>query len=361
MIDWLDLTRDVRFGVEQVSQHDLDTVLGELEGIVMPESSVECGYYTDGRCSSTITFIGDSYIPDAMLRPYVSIPEIGYKRELGLYVVTEMPSTRANGVWVHTATLESILTAMSFEESGKVWAVQANGSCKTAMRQMLERCGRKYRDEDAPTYIVRETRLMPSDQNWLSRLYDLANLCGIRLEMDGHGTVVLEKYVLPLHKSPCMRLDLSDPRGVLSELSLETNYASRPTKVIVRCKYSETVNGETREMEVVGYAEASGSYSAATRGYEVTHTIEASDMTPRTVTEATRRARESLNGKLAEIIDWEFETPYLPLWEGDVVEIVIPDGNYAGVRKCLVKSMEISFTGRIRLSLKETSSPDEED
>ena len=86
-----------------------------------------------------------------------------------------------------------------------------------------------------------------------------------------------------------------------------------------------------------------------------------SELSPQTVARAQQLANQYLKEQAAELITWELTTTYLPIWEGDVVDLVINDGMnaYRGVRKCLVKNIELDLaTMTMHLTLKETASGD---
>lgn len=361
MTDWLDQTHAKNLIVERVSPNNIDEVIGELEGVDRGSSTIECGYYTDTRTSASLTVVGDSYERNQFLRPIVEIPDLGYRRELGLYLVKADPASRPMSQWVYELELQSMLYGLSTDISGSPWAISTNGKALTAMRQMLEKCNRTYLVKDANDYVFKSPKAFEVGTSYLTRLYGLTEQSDNRLDVDGHGRVTIGKYVNPTAKAPVVTLDVNDPRGIIQALSRSTDYLSIPGRVVVHCKYSETANNKTVEKEVIGQAEANGSSSPNTRGYTVTDYRDVPDLSPKTVTRANQLAQEYLNRAVTELVEWEVETPYIPVWEGDVVELVVHDGlsGYRGTRRCLVKNMSIELLHfGITMTLKEVGSGD---
>lgn len=360
MTDWLDVTLKKNVVIEKVSPTDVDEVIGILEGVDRGSSSIECGYYTDTRASGSLSVVGDSYERFQFLRPIVEVPEIGHRRELGLYLVWNDPASKPASEWVYDLELQSVLYAMSTHTSGRVWTLASNSKAMTAARQMLSKCGRQYVISGSD-YAMKSPKVFDADTSWLSRLYGLSEVSGNRIDMDGHGRITIQRYVEPSAKTPKMTLDISDPRGIIQSIGMSSNELSMPNQVVVRCSYSETVNGKTVDREVVGQADLSGKFSAATRGYTVTSYVEQTDMSPRTVARANQIAKEKLARETAGIVEWEIETPYLPLWEGDVVSLLVSDGpsGHTDSRTCLVKaiSMELLHCG-MTITLKEVTAKD---
>lgn len=361
MSDWFDLTMDKNLVVERVSTSDIDEVLGTLEGVDRKSTSIECGYYTDTRTSGSMTVVGDGYVRDQFLRPVIEVPAMGHRRELGLYLVKADPATRPVTEWEYRLELQSMLYGLSTDKAAKPWVMAKNSKALTAIGQMLSTCGRPWVNHGANDYMYKSAKVMDAGGSYLSRLFELCKQANDRLDVDGHGRVTVSPYVQPSAKTPSFTLDMDDPRGIVAGISRSSDYASLPGRVVVHCKYTETVNSKSVEREIVGQADATGHSSSKVRGYMVTDFRDMPDMTPRTAARANQLAKEYLQRDLTELVEWEVETPYLPLWEGDVVELVVHDGltQYVGRRKCLVKNMTIDLLHfGMKMTLKEVTSGD---
>lgn len=364
-IDWLDASLRKVVRVEQVSQTNIDDSYGPLDGVRLDASSIEAGYYTDTRTAGTIKVVGDEWIRNSFIRVIIELPDHDWSREIGTYLVSSDDSERKNGEWIYNLKLKSLLYALSTDLAVRPWTVAKNATVLNAARQILNTCGRKFVINNATDYKVRNAVVMPSGDSYLSRLFSLCDTSNNRLDVDGHGRVTISKYVVPDAKTPVFTFDLSDPRGVSEDsISRTTDYLSMPGRVVVSYKYQVQQGNKSQEREIVSSIDATGHASSKVRGYMVTKRYSVSDMTPATQAKANSLAKSYMNLNSKELVEYEFQTPYLPIWEGDVVELVIPDGisDYTGKRKCLVKNVELDLsTLMMNLTLKETASGDEED
>lgn len=363
-MDWLDASMRKNLVIEKVSPNDIDEVVGILDGVDRASSSLECGYYTDTRTSGTLSVVGDSWQRNVFLRPVLELPDMGLRRELGTYLVWDDGGTRDMNTWTYSLKLHSLLYGLSTEVSGSPWTIATNAKALTAIDQMLNRCGRPHNLIGANDFAFKSAKVLEADKSWLSRLYALCDVSNNRLDIDGHGRVTVSSYVLPSAKTPILTIDVSDPQGVVQSLSRSSSALSMAGQVVVYCKYTETSNGKTKELEIVGRANATGDSSRAVRGFMVTDFREIQDLSPRTVARANQLAAQYLQRATTELVEWNVKTPYLPLWEGDVVSLVVHDGlgGYQGERRCLVKSISLDLLHlEMSLTLKEVASGDWEE
>ena len=186
---------------------------------------------------------------------------------------------------------------------------------------------------------------METGTSRLARCFDLADMSNNRLEVDGHGVVRLERYVEPSVKAPEVSLELADPRGVVSDgVKRSSNWLATPSMAVVSYQYSDNTGGETIQREITASVSVSAANhgSMSQRGYNVTDYTSLSEMNPPTYNQALAIARQKLQEGQIERIEWNVESTFLPIWEGSVIELVIPgEGDYTGARKCLVKSLDI--------------------
>lgn len=361
--DWANLNRTNALDFVMVSPQNLNIELGKLDGVVRSSSSLSAAYYTDTRTSGKLMYMGDGWIRNSFIRVVYRIPEWGYQRELGTYIVTEDPGTRVNGEWSRTLTLHSALYGLSTDLGAGPWTVKQGSMAKDAIKQMLDSCKRPMRDLSAKDSRISSPIVYETGTSYLERLFDLCSVTSNRLDVDGRGNVTIAPYVEPKRKSAAFRLDLADARGlVIDGLELTTNYLEMPGRAVVSYQYSETVNGESVQKEINASADATGEQSSGTRGYMVTDYQHLSEMTPATYQRALELAKKRLSEKSNELVEWKVKCLYLPIWEGDVVELFVHDGpsRYRGVRHCLVKNLELELEHMaMTLTLKETASGDD--
>lgn len=360
--DWADLTRRDELQFVMVSQNDLDTAIGTLEGVDLSGSSLSAAYYTDERTSGQLRVVGDGWVRNSLIRIVHRVEAWGYSRELGTYIVEADPAIRENGEWVRTLELKSMLHALETDLGTHEWLVAQGASAKAACSQMLATCKRPHLDLSSNDRVVSAPIVYESGTSYLTRLLDLCTNSDNRLDVDGHGNVTIAPYVPPAARQAAFRLDLADPRGIVEDgISLNTDYLSMPGRAIVSYRYSD--EGSSDQREIVAVADATGEASSAARGYMVADFQSLTEMEPATYERALQIARETLESRSREKVEWEINCAYLPIWEGDVVELVVHDGDarYQGVRHCLVKNVELSLEHMsMRLTLKETASGDDE-
>lgn len=353
-LDWKDPRHSDELIVQMVSQTNPGTVIGELGGIDRTESSLSAMYYSDTRVSGTLVFIGDGWVRGSFLRLIHRIPEWGWSRTLGTFAVSNDDAVREDGVWKTRLELRSMLHTLSEDYAEKPWTLAKGASPLAAMQQVLRAAKRPYVSSGALSGRITSALVMESGKSQLSRLFALSEASGNRIDVDGNGNVTIRKYVAPSQRTSTWELDLEDPRGlVVDGLTRSTDWMSIPSRVIVIHKDGEK--------EVSGHADSTGATSAASRGYRISQVRQLDEMSPATAQRAQQLARKYLAEESVELVEWEMETPYLPIWEGDIVDLIVHDGpqRYRGRRKCLVKSLDLDLGDMsMRLRLKETASGD---
>lgn len=368
-LDWLDQTREDELHAYLVSPTNPDDIFDELLSVDWAASSISCGYYTDTRTSGSLVFVGDNYKPrGAFVRIVYEVPAWGYTRELGTFAPIEDPTARQNGQWKTTLELHSMPYTMSLDIATCPMQISAGANILTAMEYELTQAGRAYVFKDPNAYIFAHPKIMETGKSRLSRLFELCTLSDNRLDVDGHGRMTIEPYVLPAKRPTVATIDLSDPRGIAYDsVTRSTDWLGMPTTAAVSYSYSDKdANGEsvTREINAAVSVLATNHASKTVRGYNIVDFREITDLSPATAAAAQQLAKTYLERDAYEKIEWEITTKFLPVWEGDVVELLVPDGDplYAGTRRCMVKNIDLSFPHMdMTLTLKETNTPDEED
>ena len=360
-MDCKDLTRTMELHAYMVPPTNLDDTYGELEGVDWDSLSITCGYYTDTRVSGSLSVVGGNWIRGSFLRIVMRIPGEGYERELATFAVSNDNSEYQNGVWVTDLELISMLHTMSLDLAPSIKAIAAGSSVLAAFRSECEAAGRKYECGAAFDAKTGGVTIMETGSSRLARCFDLSSMSNNRLDVNGHGVVTLERYTEPKAKAPVMTLDLQDERGVVADgISRTSNWLSTPSVAVVSYQYSDSANGETIQREITAsvYVSATDHGSMSQRGYNVTDYTSLSEMNPPTYNQALAIAKQKLQEGQIEDIEWNIESTFLPIWEGDVIDLVIPEGNdYSGTRRCLVKSIDIKgqFLD-MSISLKEVTS-----
>ena len=359
MTDWKDQARADRLRFDMVSPTNIDAVYGELTGVVLHDSSITCGYYTDTRTAGTLTVRGDGWRRGSLVRVTHTAP--GWRNVIGTYIVGNDDGERGHGGWGQTLELRSILHGLSTDRLTGPFTVARGGYALAAIKKLLASRGRRAVYSRPTDHRYGSAKVYPTGEAVLSVLFDLCAASGNRLDVDGRGRVTVGRYVRPASKTPKLTVDLADPRGTVDGgVSLHTNYLEMPTNAVV--SYRDGYGDDAREIRATATVAKGSHASRGARGYTVTEYRELTEMSPKTWGEAQKRADRLLRDGSRELVEWTLTTRYLPLWEGDMVTLSVPDGRYKGKRKCLVKSADIDLgTMAMKVVLKETASGDEED
>lgn len=360
-MDYKDLTRQGELHAYMIPPQKLDDSYGELLGVDWSSLSISAGYYTDTRTSGSLDIIDGNWVRGSFLRIVFEIPEQNYRREIGTYAVVSDNAVRRNGVWKTTLELQSMLWTMNQDLTPMPLTLAKGSFASTALKRELNDAGREYVTPFGGDAKMTGPTALEGGQSKLSRAFILCNWSRTRLDVDGHGRITCKKYTEPASQTPKLSLDLLDERGVVKDgVSRSTNWAEMPSSYIVSYKYTDKdANNKSVEKEIraeVHLSSPKAHQTLANRGYEVSVYESLNDMSPKTYARAVEIAKQKLLARTSESVEWELETKYLPVWEGDVITLEIPDGitDYQGKRKCLVKALDM--TGPyldMRITLKE--------
>ena len=369
-MDWKDLTRKGELHAYLVSPNNLEIIEEELLGIDWSSLKISGAYYSDSRTSGSLRTHYANWNQDDAHTPFVrivyEIPEWNYTRELGTFIVRNDPQEIAEGTHRTDLELQSMLYALSLEFPEKKKAITPGALVSTAIKSELNDAGLAYVLDDICEYQVNGLAILENGKSRLARLFTLTEMSNNRIDVDGHGTIRLKRYIEPNIQTASCRIDLNDPRGIVKDgIKRTSNYLQQPSEAVIVYKWTETENGESVEHEITAKAtvRAGDHASVGARGYKITAFEQVNDLSPRTAQKAQDLAYEKLRKQMQTKTEWQINTTYLPLWEGDIVELYVPYGaeQYQGIRKCLVKNIELSGEYLdMTLTLKETAGGDEE-
>lgn len=363
--DWYDQRHTNRLTFTMVDPTNIDVTIGELSGVELDSSTIEAGYYTDTRTSGSLNLRDSNYVRGSLIRIIHEVPEWGYRNTLGTYIVTGESADRSNSSWTNKVELKSRLYGLSTDYPATPWGIGRGTSVNAATESLFRSCGFKHRAISPNDRRLGQGTVIESDKSQLSRLFAITKMANNRVDVDPNGYVTYSKYVSPNDRTPSLTLSLTDRRGIVQDsLTRDTDWTTIPARVTVLYKWSDTVNGKSVDRQIVGRAYNSGEFSYQRRGFVIDDLHNESDLQPRTQQRADQLARQYLANDQHEKIEYTLTTQYIPLWEGDVVNLLVEDGErrFQGARKCLVKDVSISLdTMQMKLTLKETASGDKGD
>lgn len=358
-MSWSDLGKRWRITYQMVTPASPDSTMGALEGVEPSSATITEAYYTDTRVQAKLSYVGDGWVRQAFVRIIAELPEEGYRAELGTFLATSDKAELKDGAWTTTLELESMLYALDAQSGINPWTVAAGSLALSAMTQMLKNCHRPYSVLDARDYRLGSTVVYETGTTYLARLFDLADMSGNRLDVDGHGRVTVSPYTLPSQRPETFTIDLKAADGMaLNGLTRTSGYLEVPTECIVYHREGS----DDSQTEVRGYASNDGRVSFGSRGYVITKVVQLSDLSPATPQAATQKAKEHLAAASGDSIEWTVTTEYMPIHAGDVGWLQnTGDPVYPYRLKVMVKNLELELEHMtMKLTLKLASGNDEE-
>lgn len=259
MIDWRDPARrdDIRFVM--VDPNNLDEVYGDLEDVQLGSTSITYGYYADTRYSSGISFLKfNNYVPNAWIRIIHDVPLEGYSNELGTFIPTS-PSESWSGAVIIKLDLQSPLWGLKDDLLTSKLSIGKSTSVLNAFKAVCESSNRPFIFENPNDYRTTKAIVYAVGTSKLQVLFDLCDMTGNRMDLDGHGRIILSPDPDQTTLTPTWTLDADDTRSMIIQGSIEmdSEIDDLPSRAIV-------VNGNN-----VGVADldAGIEYSAQQRGY----------------------------------------------------------------------------------------------
>lgn len=334
--NWLQHDYHSEIRVDMVDPHDLTKVLGVLEGVVLSDSSLSWGYYADTRVSGTITTIDDNYIDHSLLRIVHLVPEWGYEKTLATLWVKGDDTEYENGAWKTTYDLMSAMATLQNDYTTVPLTVDSGAMYIDVVKHLLEGANRPYKINNPRDYRFQRARVYEMGDSRMSNIFDMTTATKNRVNVDEYGYVTINRWDTPAVREPSMVLDLEGSgTNVLEGISRTSDRLQTENMVIV--------SAGSEDNTVVGWAKSNGSESFAARGYTLAKVVSLESLSPLTKARADQEAESRLKSAVLASTEWSFSCLYLPLTEGDVVQINVPTGKYEGRYKCLVKNVELSL------------------
>ena len=340
MIDWKDPKRTDVIHFQMVDPNNLDQVYGDIEDVQLGSSSVTYGYYTDTRYSSSVTFLhGNNYIPNMWVRIIHEVPAENYVNELGTFVPVS-PNVNYGGAVTDSFNLQSPLWALSNDLCTSVFTIGKGTSFLSAFQRVCDICNRPYIFDNPNDWKPTSAVVYEAGTSYLEILYGIADSTNNRINLDGHGRIILSPCIDMKFLSPAWELNTDDQRSMIIEntVKMEPESDEIPNRTIVICG------------SYVGVADLPDGveYSAAQRGYIKAQKYSGQGLNSNAAAQSLAQAY--LDG-FSKVTQWTMETLYFPAQCGDTVYFSI-----GGVKHlCMIQSIdpvELS-TMTMKLTLRE--------
>lgn len=325
MIDWKDPKRTDVLHFQMVDPNNLDEVYGDIEDVQLGSSPVTYGYYTDTRYSSKIVFLTDNnYVDNMWIRIVHEVPSKGYVNELGTFIPVS-PNVDYNGTVTRSLNLQSPLWGLSNDLCTSVFSIGKGASFVKAFQRVCDTCNRPYLLKNPNDFLAEKAVVFEAGTSYLQILMDIADSTNNRVDLDGHGRILLSPLSDMRYVSPSWELDADDPRSMIIEgsIRMEPESDEVPSRTIV-------VNGN-----YIGVADLpdGAEYSAAQRGY--TKAVKYSGTGIKSNAAAQSLAQSYLDG-FTKVTQWSMQTLYFPAKCGENVTFRIDGQKHL----CMIQSID---------------------
>ena len=349
MIDWKDPRLEHEWKFLQIDPHNLDTIRGELTGVALDGCSLSFGYETETRTSAKIKVIESDYIGGSWIRIVDTIPETGYREEIGTFIVAGISGdTMETGMHTTEYELQSVLWALKEDYSGGHWTIGQGAYALTAIDAVAKLCEKAIRHKaGAYDYRYGASKAYDMGTSYLSILKDICTTSGNYLSVDGHGRITIEPYLQPKERGISWELDATSERSMIldSGIDASTSLYDMESRAIV------TFSGDNLEITAQADVPASSPASPQHRGYTKAKVYNASDLQPQTQAAAQALANRYVANN-AYGVSYSMTTMYFPCHCGEAVRYT----DLQGVRHvCTIKNVDsISLSSLTqKLTLKE--------
>lgn len=319
--DWSDRLVKSELHVFMIDPHNLSIVRGELEHLVLSGCSASFGYDTDTRTSANLETLGSNYISGSWLR--LILYHKDSKIEIGTYVLKNPPSiVTKNGDKHYTYELQSVLWAISKDYCVGYFSIGSGTYTNDVFEKICKTCSKEYLINRARNYRYTATKIFETGESYLSLIFDICDTSNNRVDVDGHGRIILYPYNIPSMITPSWSVDEKDSNTMLlsSDITESTSSDEVPGRAIVI--YS---NGD---QEIIASADrqASSEFSKQRRGFIIAEKYQVNDLSPATKARAQQIAEEYLE-KSDSTVTLECGMLYFPCKCGETINLIIDNKN----------------------------------
>lgn len=332
-MNWKDQERTDDFQFLMVDPHNLDIVRGELNDIKLEDCSITQGYETDTRIAGKMAILSRNYIMNSWIRIVHEVSKEGYRNELGTFIPVNPSSKTSTGAKIDTYDLQSVLWAMKSDLCPSHFAIGTGAYALDAFDRICDNCGRPYIHlAGVNNYRYTTSKIYEMGDPYLDDLFDICDVSGNRLDVDGHGRITIGKYTNPRYITPSWDLDYDDPKSMIVNDGIETSSTDydTPNRAIVIY--------QNDNVEIYAYADAPSKYifSSSQRGYIMAEVHQVNDMSPATAMNAQTLASQYLEEGLTGVTEYKLTSLYFPAHAGETLNLTF-DGN---THHCLIKSID---------------------
>lgn len=361
MPNWKDGERRDYLTVEMLHPITFER-LGWLKGVT--GATVTEDYYSDTRVAATVSTIEpDSYVDLALLRIWhearFADGEV-WREEIGTFFALRSDDEWVSGVHQTTFDCKSMLYGMSQDLAPKKLTIKKGGKTKAAFETICKECKRRRKWISANDKTFGKNTDFDAGKSYLSRLHELADASGNRVDVTSDGYVTFSKYVRPAKRDPSMSLAWNSYLVLASGINMSTNDMEVTSRAIVTWKHDYKVkvrNGvyktnsgshhkgdpkykeKTAHKDVTAWADVPTGNRAHIdrRGFRVSSWHSEDDLGDSQAL-AQKKAKEYLAEEDEPIVTWSVPCRWFDVHEGNILRWLPPDET--AYRKVLVQSVE---------------------
>lgn len=355
-MDWTQTGYQYLVEVHVVSQTNVDDTLGILDGVVLSNLSITENYYSDSRVQAKVKTVvkegaSDGYIANARLRIVLILPDYGWSSELITGYVSDINENHQNGNVSKDYTIEGTIWGLlehklkdpvTIGKGAKMVDVWV-GLMQTQTR--MQYSAEKAKDHAFGTAVIYEPASVLS-----TVLFEISSGYS-RMDVNGHGVVLLEAYTEPSQRTPEKIIDFRAVKGLV-ELPLEKTSEEweAPGRAIVTATISKTdSDGKTTQQVISGTYDAPSTHKTSinVRGWlrARSDTYSGGGDDP-TVSELRAMAEKNWKNNQSEGIVWTATSVFADYHAGDIATLITP-GSYSGEaveeHKVLLQSVSTNF------------------
>lgn len=352
MIDWTNQNRVDEIVIELVDPNNLNRVRDTLDNVIVGNSSLDFGYYTDTRVSGSIETIDDNYDGTSFLRIVHSVKGTDYKKPLATLAVSSDDGSINKNSIKKTYECKSALAMLEKDYIPDIFSIGIGAYAFDVISKTLSGASRPYLiNNSANNYRYSEAKTYELGDSRLSNLFDMCDISNNRIDVDGNGYVTVDKYISPSNKNIKYIIDLADERtNVIDGINFSSDKFSVPNMVIAK----SSTKTDDEEKPFWGYAVSSGEYSRAKRGYTICEIVEVDKVDPQNSAGASAYAQKKLEELSAPTNEWTLSLLYLPLNTGDTVSLEFQEEDEKVIKKCMVKNISLNLGTMVeQVTLKE--------
>ena len=348
MTDWGKSGRIDTYRATLVDPFSLLDVSNDIE-LVPSESNITWGYYTDNIYSGSIVVrrnMGE--VSDKLIRIYqkTTVDDYSQEREIATMFIDNASLEAKNGSMKTTLSCYSTLFRFSDDVFWKNYNMQkgkrpfGRGNNFGYAKELIvnERGGKLIVADDVDDSAMTSNHLFEAHDSIIGSIRQIANLRNAQLSVDGHGTILIQKYVEPAKKPISFTFDAKNSLYIPG-VSYDDDRGSVYNRCVVYYSNSKGSGAQFAELPV------SSPYHRNNIGRYITNVIRLEGEAKYTNAQLKNEATKFLNGnKPSKYIDIE-HVGIPDLQVGQVVEYKNDyDFDTSRSFKCLVSEISMDLT-----------------